>query len=150
VKKLTVKQQKEQIGKMLIAKMTGGAISANKDGSVMTKPIFNDMPDILESKVLEDCLAWLKSNRIFADRNNVGEGQLGCSDAYYRFGIKNGGDIIGCLPNGRHFEIECKRGRGGKWSKGQQERCVELRENNGLYFLVHGTEELEYYFRDLI
>jgi len=26
----------------------------------------------------------------------------------------------------------------------------KIRENNGLYFVVHGVEELEYYFKDLI
>jgi hypothetical protein len=61
----------------------------------------------------------------------------------YRYGIKDAGDIIGLLPSGRHLEIECKRGRGGSWSLGQQHRCKIIRENNGVYMLVHGLPELE-------
>jgi hypothetical protein len=120
-----------------------------KDGSVATKPIFDDMPDIPESEVLKECLTWLKSHGILAWRNNTGSGTLGIS-GFYHYGITDGGDIIGCLPNGKHFEIEAKAGKGGRWIVGQQIRSVEIKENQGLYFLVHGLQELVYYFEDLI
>lgn len=120
-----------------------------KDGSTSTKPIFDGLPDKVESDVLAEVLSWLRAKNVFADRNNTGSGQIGTS-GFYHYGIKDGGDIIGLLPSGQHFELEIKRGRGGTWSKGQQKRCIEIRENNGLYFLIHSVQEIEYYFRDLI
>lgn len=120
-----------------------------KDGSIPTKPIFDNMSDILESEVLEICIQWLKQHGILAWRNNTGSGTLG-SSGFYHYGIKDGGDIIGILPNGIHFEIECKTGKGGRWTVGQQIRSLEIKENHGYYFLVHGLEELEYYFKGLI
>ncbi|MBE3140129.1 MAG: hypothetical protein IMZ53_06060 [Thermoplasmata archaeon] len=121
--------------------------STARDGSIATHPIF-DVPDKPESKVLEECQAWLKSVGILAWRNNTGSGTLG-SSGFYHYGITDGGDITGLLPDGKHFEIECKKGKGGRWTVGQQTRCLEVRENKGLYFLVHGVEELEYYFKGL-
>ena len=119
-----------------------------KDGSIPTHP-FGDTPDLPESDVLKGCLTWLRAHHILCDRNNVGAGQMG-SSGYHSYGIKDAGDIIGLLPNGTHFEIECKRGSGGKLSKGQQERWRNVVANNGLYFVIHGIGELEYYFEDLI
>jgi hypothetical protein len=120
-----------------------------KDGSIPTKPIFDNLPNILESEVLKECLVWFKRNNILAWRNNTGSGTLGMS-GFYHYGITDGGDIIGMLPNGIHFEIETKAGKGGRWTVGQQIRSIEIKENHGHYFLVHGLEELEYYFKGLI
>ena len=50
---------------------------------------------------------------------------------------------MGCLPNGRHFEVEVKRGRGGSLSSGQQKRKRKIMSNNGVYLIVHSVEELE-------
>ena len=72
------------------------------------------------------------------------------SSGFYSYGIKDGGDIQGLLSNGIHFEIECKRGKGGRLSKGQQKRMREIQESNGLYFVVHGVPELEYYMGEVI
>jgi hypothetical protein len=68
----------------------------------------------------------------------------------YRYGIKDAGDIIGCLPDGRHYELELKRGKGGSWSKDQQKRCDKVRASNGVYLLIHGVPELETMFLPLI
>ena len=122
--------------------------SGAKDGSVATKSVV-PVPDLIESCVLVDCLRWLRERHILCNRNNTGAGQMGTS-GFYSYGIKNGGDIIGLLPTGIHFEIEVKRGKGGRLSKGQQRRMKDVRANNGLYFICHGVEELVYYFEGLI
>ena len=127
--------------------------SGTKDGSIATHPVVPVVADRLEKDILRDCLIWLKTKRLICNRNNVGAGQI--LDAtgvgnIYNYGIKNAGDIVGLLRNGRHFEIETKRGKGGRLSMGQQKRMQLIRGSNGLYFVVHGVEELEYYFKDLV
>ena len=122
--------------------------SIAKDGSIPTHPVV-PVPDLLEAKILKNCMKWLKANKILANRNNVGCGMVGES-GFYSYGIIGGGDVIGCLPNGQHFEIECKRGRGGRLSLRQQKRMRDIRKNNGIYYVIHGLAEIEYYFRELI
>jgi hypothetical protein len=115
-----------------------------KDGSILTHPVA-PCPDLLEREVLKQCLSWLRARRILCDRHDCGSGP-----GHARYGIKGAGDIIGVLAGGRHFEIEVKRGRGGRLSKGQQERMQAVRAAGGVYEVVHGVEELEYYFRGLL
>lgn len=110
------------------------------DGSIATHPIV-PVPDLPESEVLAQCLKWLKARRIFCDRHDVGTGDLGYG--YAQYGIKGAGDIIGILPNGRHFEIEIKAGKGGRLSTGQQKRMRDVRATGGVYLIVHGVFELE-------
>lgn len=114
-----------------------------KDGSIPTHPVV-PVPNLSEATVLKMCMAWLKKHRVCCNRNNVGAGCMGES-GFYSYGIKDGGDIIGLLPSGKHFEIECKAGKGGRLSMGQQERHRKIYANKGLYFVCHGVEELEYY-----
>lgn len=118
-----------------------------KDGSIPTHPIV-PCPDVLEHEVKTDCLKWLKERRIFADGHDCGSGDL-VSAGQARYGIKDSGDIHGILPNGIHFEIECKRGRGGRLSKGQQDRMRDVRATNGVYLVIHGVCELECWFYEL-
>ena len=118
-----------------------------KDGSIATHPVV-PIPALSEAIVLKDCMKWLRKRGILANRNNVGSGQMGNS-GYYSYGIKNAGDIICLFPDGKHFEIEVKRGLGGRLSVGQQKRMAKVRENNGIYLIVHGTEELKHYLTDL-
>ena len=119
-----------------------------KDGSIPTKPIM-PVPILHESKVLKQCMDWLRKRGILADRNNVGAGQMGAS-GFYSYGVKGAGDIIGLLKTGQHFEIECKRGVGGRLSLEQQKRAKVIKENGGIYYVVHGLVELEYYFGEHI
>ena len=119
-----------------------------RDGSVPTHPVV-PVPNILEAEVLHDCLAWLKIHRIFHNRHDCGSGDLvGAGQA--RYGIKFAGDIHGILPNGIHFEIETKRGKGGRQSAGQQKRMADVRATNGVYLMVHGVAELEFLMRGLV
>ncbi len=114
-----------------------------KDGSIPTHPVIPSI-DQPEKNVISGCLGWLKRHRIFCTRHDVGGGYLGAGTAYATYGIKGAGDIIGLLRNGRHLEIECKAGKGGRLSKSQQKRMHNIRDNNGIYLVVHGVEELEY------
>lgn len=113
-----------------------------KDGSIATKPVVY-CPDIPEKVVVRLCVGWLRWRRIKCDRHDVGSGDFGVG--YATYGIKTAGDIIGLLPDGTHLEIECKKGIGGRLSKGQQKRMEDIRNNNGIYLIIHGIPEIEYY-----
>ena len=122
-----------------------------KDGSIRTHPVVPVNPNKFEHMVLADCLAWLKKHRVFCNRHDAGtfkneRGQWGT------YGIIGSGDIHGSLRHhhGKHFEIETKRGSGGQLSMGQQKRMKNARENNALYFVVHGLEELEHYMGEWV
>lgn len=120
-----------------------------KDDSIQTHPVVHVDSKKLEHEVLADCLAWLKKHRVFCNRHDSGSfqndrGQWGT------YGIKNSGDIIGILRDGQHFEIETKRGSGGTLSEGQQKRMKDVRDNNGLYFICHGVEEIEYFMGEFV
>ncbi len=120
-----------------------------KDGSIATKPVVPVAP-LPEKMVLSDCLEWLRRHRIFCNRHDAGtfqndRGQWGA------YGIKGAGDIIGIVGEyGTHLEIECKRGSGGKLSLGQQKRQKDVTHAGGLYFVVHGWQELEHYMETFV
>ncbi len=115
-----------------------------KDGSVPVHLVCYVDPDKLEADVLADCLDWLHRKGIFCNRHDVGGGDL-AGGGHAVYGIKNAGDIMGALKDGTHFEIETKRGKGGRWTEGQQKRCLAVRATNAVYLLISGVEELEYY-----
>lgn len=115
-----------------------------KDGSISMHPVV-PCPDLPEREVLKQCLKWLRARRVFCDRHDCGSGP-----GHARYGIKGGGDIIGILHDGRHFEIECKRGKGGRLSAEQRRRMLAVRKAGGAYVVVHGLPELEYYMEGLI
>jgi hypothetical protein len=127
----------------------GKRLPGRKDGGISTKPII-PCPDVVEAEVLKAVMTWLKRNRILCDRNNVGSGDLDNRGAIHSYGVKYGGDIMGCLPDGIHFEIECKRGSGGVLSMGQQQRRDKVRKNHGVYLVVHGLPELEFLMKGLL
>jgi len=122
-----------------------------KDGSISTHPVVPVDSKLLEHEVLADCLSWLKKHHVFCNRHDAGtfqneRGQWGT------YGILNSGDIHGMLKNnwGKHFEIETKRGSGGRQSKGQQDRMKDVRANDSLYFVVHGVEELKHFMGEWV
>jgi len=121
-----------------------------KDGSIATHPIIPVDPKLLEHEVLTDCLEWLRGHHIFCNRHDCATVDV-AGAGYGTYGIKNSGDIHGILkPNGHHFEIETKRGSGGRLTMGQQSRMKQVRDSGGLYFVVHGIEELEYFMKEYI
>lgn len=121
-----------------------------KDGSIATHPVVSVDPKKLEHEVLADCLSWLKKHHVFCNRHDAGtfqneRGQWGT------YGIVNSGDIHGMgAPHGTHFEVECKRGSGGRLSIGQQKRMKDVRATGALYFVVHGVSELEHYMGEWV
>jgi hypothetical protein len=112
----------------------------NKDGSISTKPTVT-VEEKPEAEVLKDCIEWLRQHGIVADRMNVGAGDFG--GGFRKYGIEGAGDIIAIMPNGRHLEVECKAGKGGRWSLAQQKRATKIERNNAVYVIAHGVEELE-------
>ena len=50
-------------------------------------------------------------------------------------------DLTGILPDGRRLEVECKRRHGGIQSDKQKEWEQFIKENRGIYLLVHSGEE---------
>ena len=120
--------------------------SGAKDGSIATHSVVEVTPDLSEATVLKECLDWFRKHGIVANRNNTGWGDIADTGGFYRYGVKNAGDIIGLTYVGQHFEIEVKKSNGGRLSLGQQERMKKIQDSKGLYFIVHGVSELEYYF----
>lgn len=119
-----------------------------RDGSVLTHPVV-PVPELPESDILEECMGWLIEHRIFCDRHDCGAGNVSGA-GYAIYGIKHSGDIHGILPSGVHLEIECKRGKGGRQSAGQQKRMADVRATNGVYLVCHGVAELEFLMRGLV
>lgn len=121
-----------------------------KDGSIATRPVIDIVFPKSEKIVLSMCLEWLKHHRVFCNRHDAGTFQ-NVRGQWATYGIKDSGDIHGMVgPYGIHFEIETKRGKGGRLSIGQQKRMRDIRNNNSLYFVVHDVSELIYYFKELI
>ena len=113
----------------------------------LTHPVMPcpDLPEMGKGGVQDLCHKWLLARRFLCNTHACGSGP---GQAIY--GIKHSGDIHGYLHDGRGFEIECKRGRGGHQTKGQQERMLAVRKTGGVYEVVHGVPELEYYWEELI
>lgn len=127
----------------------GGRPRVAGDGSIPTTPCVT-VPNLRESRVLEDCLDWLKRNRIWARRMNVGKGTLGRT-GFFTYGIVGSADITGILRNGgQRLEIECKAGKGGRLSLDQQKFRQDIIENNGVYLIVHGVSELEFLMKGVL
>ena len=118
--------------------------STHKDGSIPTKPVV-PVADLPEKQVVKDCINWLHRHRVMCNRHDAASfqndrGQWGV------YGIKGAGDIIGIIPpDGIHLELECKAGKGGRLGLLQQTRQIDVTRAGGLYFMVHGKEELEHH-----
>jgi hypothetical protein len=117
-----------------------------RDGSLPTTPV--SPQKVSEATVLQECLEFLRKKGIKANRLNNGSFQT--TSGWHYYGVPGAGDIMGLLPSGRHLEIETKAGRGGTLSVAQQKRMRDIRENNGLYFVVHSVEELKECFKEQV
>ena len=153
MKRQTKAQKCRDLGNAVIQIRNGQKVKriGAKDGSIATHPVVPVNYYKFEHMVLADCLAWLKKHHVMCNRHDCGSGDIaGAGMATY--GIRSAGDIIGVLRHhgGKHFEIETKRGKGGRLSKGQQKRMRDVRYNDGLYFVVHGVEELIYYMQEWV
>jgi hypothetical protein len=109
------------------------------DGSIPTRPkVKTQVP---EREVLPACLEWLKRKGCLVNRLNNGCAMT--ASGWLHFGINGAGDIIGCLPDGTHLEVECKAGSGGRLKQDQQDRMANVRAHHGVYVVVHSVDELE-------
>ncbi len=117
-----------------------------KDGSIATHSVVAVDPTKPEKAVLAECLSWLQRQHMMRNRHDAGTFQNNRGQ-WAAYGIRGSGDIHGMLRHhgGKHFEIECKRGKGGQLSKDQQIRKRDVEYNDGLYFVVHGINELIFY-----
>ena len=115
-----------------------------KDGSIRTHPMVPVDSKKLEYEVKADCIEWLRKRHIFCNSHGCGS-FINEHGQQRMYGIVNSGDIHGLNKQGIHFELETKRGSGGRLSKGQQKRKQKIQKNNGIYLIIHGWQELEYY-----
>lgn len=93
-----------------------------------------------ESKVVAQCLAFLRLRRVFAWRNNTGAALAG--KQLIRFGFVGSSDIIGVAKDGRFLAVECKRQNGGVLSNAQRVFLDKVRQNGGIALVVHSVDEL--------
>ncbi len=149
-KRLTKKQQMQRLGAgILNIRDHGKPMAGRKDGGIGTKPTVPCV-DQLEADVTTECNDWLTAHGVMYDRNNTGVGDIDGTGRKFTYGIIGGGDIIGCLPCGRHIEIEYKRGKGGTLSLDQQKRERKVNRHNGVYLVVHGLNELIFTMKGLL
>ena len=121
-----------------------------KDGSIRTHAVMSVDETKLEADVKSDCLEWLRKHHVFCNPHGCGS-FINEHGQRRMYGIKSAGDIHGMIGEyGTHLEIECKRGSGGILSVGQQKRQRDVNRANGIYYVVHGVEELEYYMKEWI
>ena len=118
-----------------------------RDGSIPTHPVVPvpELPELGMDGVQDECCKWLMAHRIFHSTHACGDGP-----GHAIYGIRDSGDIHGILPSGIHFEVECKRGKGGRQSAGQQKRMADVRATNGVYLVCHGMAELEFLMKGLV
>lgn len=116
------------------------------DGSIPVKPqVKSSRP---EREILEECKAWLVKHGCMVDRLNNGAHQD--AGGFHFYGISGAGDLIGCLPGGRHLEVETKAGHGGRLSVAQQRRQKRVTEYGGVYCVVCSVEELEQFLQEYL
>ena len=143
------KPNKQDVGgayaRLIKERRTGKSVKkGRKDGGLPTKPLpFLEFVAKPESIVLKECVDWFKKHGYGAKRMNNGAGDFG--GGFRSFGIKGAGDIM-VIKNGRHIEIECKKGKGGVQSKSQQKHQKWLEHNGASYLIIHDVSELDFHF----
>ena len=152
MRKQSKKQTIEQLGKgiidMIHAKNAGVEYKpGRKDGGIPTKPVV-PCKDLLEADVLQECISWLKRHRVGVKRMNVTAVNLD-GGGIRPYGIKGAGDLH-CIYKGMHIDIECKRGKGGVLSLNQQKHRNWVLRYEGIYIIVHGVEELEFFMLPIL
>jgi hypothetical protein len=88
-----------------------------------------------EGEVVRACLDYLEIRGIKNTRMNTGR-RGGVS-----YGSEGWPDIIGCLPGGRFFAIECKAGR-GKLSPEQVKFQRDIIRQGGLHIVAYRVEDV--------
>jgi hypothetical protein len=97
-----------------------------------------------EGSVVRAILDYLDIRQILYIRNNTGVARPERKDGskgFVRFGSVGSADIIGCLPGGRFFAIECKAGR-GKLTPAQVEFQRKTIREGGLHIVAYRVEDV--------
>lgn len=152
MKRPSLKNKAEGFYELFKAEQTGKKPKRKaRDGSLPTHPRVPcpDLPELGKGGVTEVCYNWLVAHRITVWRHETGAGEFAGGYGIRHYGIAGAGDLIGVLPDGRHFEIECKSGKGGRWRKNQQEHCKQVLQSNGVYSILHGIPEIELWWKEL-
>lgn len=97
-----------------------------------------------EGSVVRAILDYLDIRQILYIRNNSGVARPERKDGtkgFVKFGAVGSADIIGCLPGGRFFAIECKAGR-GKLTPAQVEFQRKTIREGGLHIVAYRVEDV--------
>lgn len=98
-----------------------------------------------EAEIQAGIMGYLNTMKIFAWRNNTG-GFSPRPGQFLRFGEPGSADILGVLPGGRFFAIECKR-VGKRATPLQAEWLAQVNENGGLGFVASSADDVRAQFR---
>ena len=97
-----------------------------------------------EGAVVRAVLDYLDIRQILWIRNNSGVARPERKDGtkgFVRFGSVGSADIVGCLPGGRFFAIECKAGR-GKLTPAQVDFQRKTIREGGLHIVAYRVEDV--------
>jgi hypothetical protein len=97
-----------------------------------------------EGAVVRAVLDYLDIRQILWIRNNSGVARPERKDGtkgFVRFGSVGSADIVGCLPGGRFFAVECKSGR-GKLTPAQVEFQKKTIREGGLHIVAYRVEDV--------
>jgi hypothetical protein len=102
------------------------------------------MKPFREADLVRQCLVLLALRGIFAWRNNTGAFVLGEGKArrYFRAGTVGAPDILGVLPCGRLFGVECKR-PGRKPTPAQEAFLARLRQAGAVALVIESVTALD-------
>ena len=102
-----------------------------------------------ETDLRNQILDWLMYRNIYAWLNNTAGTYSKRTKSYFKNPrLKKGvADILGILPNGKLFAIECKVGK-NKQDDNQKIFQKDIEANNGIYILAYNLEEVEKYLKN--
>ena len=103
---------------------------------------------LTEAQVQNQIIAYLNVRGILHWRQNTGSFKV--DERYIRAGKKGISDIIGCLPDGRFFAVEVKRGTGGRLSQDQKEFIENVINNNGVGLVANDFEKFKKIFDEIL
>ena len=93
-------------------------------------------------------LDYLKYKNIFCWLTNTAGNFSIKTNSYYKNPrlLKGVGDIVGIMPSGKFFCVECKVSK-NKQSPEQKEFQTNIVKNKGIYILAYSLEDVEFVFK---
>lgn len=92
-----------------------------------------------EAAVLRGCLQYLRLKNICHWRQNTGAVKI--EERYVQFGEKGVADIIGILPGGKFFAVECKSSTGTQ-TVHQKNFQMNVERSGGVYLIIKDAQHL--------